>query len=365
MTKSSINEPDTIFDAPKRHRRLSELQPAAVRWLWPGRIPEGKITVFEGDPENGKSTATCDFVARVTSGLPMPYDKEGGPAHGAVMISAEDDLEDTMLPRLMAAGADLSAITTIPLRRDGKGNVIPLSLPEDMNEIREAVLEVAPAGIVVIDPITAYLSETISSHNDSSLRRMLLPVAELAKELGVAVLLVRHLNKQGELKAMYRGGGSIAFSAAARSVHVFAQHPEHAGLYLMARVKNNLTRKVDRHPAYRIISSPDNPDAPVLEWRKEVDLSVDELVRGPDARRDAPMMKQALEFLRELLSAGEAVSGTSVERQAKALGISKTTLHRASRKLGVKVTVLHDPKTHEFVGSEWMLPEEKLYELPF
>jgi AAA domain len=93
---------------------LSEVTVAPVRWLWPGRIPLGKLTILDGDPGLGKSLITLDLIARITTGRGMPDELDtvlrelAWEPHGAVLLSAEDGLGDTIAPRLLAAGADLS-----------------------------------------------------------------------------------------------------------------------------------------------------------------------------------------------------------------------------------------------------------------
>lgn len=83
----------------------SDVKPEKVRWLWPNRIPLGKVTIFDGDPDEGKSTVSLDLAARLTRGWPMPDESEAEyPASGAVVVSLEDGVADTIRPRLEAAG---------------------------------------------------------------------------------------------------------------------------------------------------------------------------------------------------------------------------------------------------------------------
>jgi bifunctional DNA primase/polymerase-like protein/AAA domain-containing protein len=83
-----------------------------VRWLWPHRIPRGKLTLFVGDPGTGKSLAAIDLAARVSSGCTFP---DGRPCErgDALILTAEDDPSDTVGPRLDAAGADSSHVARI------------------------------------------------------------------------------------------------------------------------------------------------------------------------------------------------------------------------------------------------------------
>src|SRR3954452_1195191 len=52
--------------------RFSALAPQKVPWLWPDRIPLGRITLLVSDPGLGKSLLTLDIAARVSTGAPWP-----------------------------------------------------------------------------------------------------------------------------------------------------------------------------------------------------------------------------------------------------------------------------------------------------
>jgi hypothetical protein len=92
---------------------LSEVEPERVEWLWPGRLPLGKLSVLDGDPGLGKSALTLDLAAKASAGLELPDGGRCGPA-GVVLLSAEDGLADTVRPRLDAAGAAAERIVARP-----------------------------------------------------------------------------------------------------------------------------------------------------------------------------------------------------------------------------------------------------------
>lgn len=337
------------------YTRLSDVKVERVHWLWPGRIPYAKVSIIEGDPDRAKSTVTMDLAARVSTGTPMPGEPvDRGTPHGVVLVIAEDDLADTVVPRLNAHGGDLARIGSVNLRRDEEGNVIPLTLPEDLDRIRKVVRQ-TDAGLVIIDPITAYLSETINSNSDASVRRAMTPLAQLAQELGVAIVLVRHLNKSGELKAKYRGGGSIAFTGSARSVLVVEEHPDQPGLMVLARVKGNLARAVPSF-GYRVESAPAH-ESPLIVWTGVVDIDADTLLRGRDGRLDAPQRDEAAEVLRSILGDGP-LPVAEVQRQAAEAGIASRTLERAKKNLGVRAARDRDEITGQTRQWVWHLPAQ-------
>lgn len=339
---------------PIRLVQASSFDETSVTWLWQDRIPNGKVTILEGDPDLGKSMVTCDLVARTSVGMPFPKRRGGRRPRNVLMVLAEDDWRDTVVPRLRVAGADLSRVHSHELERDAEGNVVPLTFPEDLAEIRRLVKK-SRIRLMVIDPVTAFLSETINSHNDASVRRAMTPLAELAQETGCAVLLIRHLNKSGEGKALYRGGGSIAFSGAARSVMVITRHPDDPqNLRVLAMVKGNLTRNERRSLTYQVIPSPDDPDQPVVEWGDFCDLTADDLMGGADSRREAPILKEALEFLRDLLSDGP-MSAKDVRKHADSAGLTWGTVKRAKKELRVQSVNVRDEK--HIAAWVWKLSE--------
>jgi hypothetical protein len=204
-------------------RQLSEVEPERVDWLWRGRIPKGKLTLIDGDPGLGKTVMTIDCAARVSVGCQWP---DGAPCveGGVVICSAEDGLADTIRPRLDAAGGDPEKVLALgTLMEDGNERLI--SIPEDISAIEQGI-ERVDAAAVFIDPLMAFLSGRHNAHKDQDVRRALAPLAGLAERTGVAVAVVRHLNKATGGNPLYRGGGSIGIVGAARSALLVAKHPE-------------------------------------------------------------------------------------------------------------------------------------------
>lgn len=333
--------------------RLSTVAPKAVKWLWRGKIPSGKITILDGDPDNGKSAVTLDWAARVTTGRPFPGEVGHRPARSVVLVCAEDDVDDTIVPRLLAAGANLKKVVTIPLPRDENGMVEPLTLPDDLNRI-ERVVRRTNAALVIIDPITAYLGERIDSHKDASVRRATTPLAFLMAELECAAVLVRHLNKDSkESNPLYRGGGSIGLSGAARSTLVVAPHPSgDPNEKVLARVKGNLTTNRDAI-GYRLEAS-DDYDVPVVEWLGVVDVDMSTLLAKKDARLAAPIRDECVKALMEILSDGP-VPQVDAERVLKKNGFSDKTIRNAREHLHVETKAERDKG--RFVGWMWSLPQ--------
>jgi hypothetical protein len=234
--------PGTI-EPPARTSKLivesfDRIEPKRLEWLWPARIPLGKLTILAGDPGLGKSLITLDLAARLsTSGL-MP-DGAQGPVGDTIFLSAEDDPSDTIRPRLDAAGADVKRIHFVQGVgvESGQGNEKWINLQTDLRLLEDLVKGVRPA-MVVIDPISAYMGEA-DAYSNAQVRRVLGPLSAMAQRHGVAVVAINHLRKaQGD--PLTRVAMSIAFTAAARAVWGVQKDPKHEGQCLVFPIKANL-----------------------------------------------------------------------------------------------------------------------------
>lgn len=318
--------------------RVAEVEAERVTWLWPGRVPLGKLILLDGDPGLGKSTLALDLAARVSAGLPMPFaaaDTAAPPA-GVVVLSAEDGIADTIRPRLEAAGADIGRVLAF------RSEALPTLA--DLGPIERAIGEVA-AVLVVVDPLMAFLGDRVDAHQDHDVRRTLAPLAGLAERTRAAVLVVRHLNKMGGGPALYRGGGSIGIVGAARSALLVARDPEDELRRVLAPVKHNLCAPP---PALAFTLVPAGATVRV-EWLGESTHTADALVGQPEgAERGA--VGEAREALAVVLAVGP-VPAEDVERERTRLGISSWAWRGARRALRVRVEKagFHD-------GWTWTLP---------
>jgi putative DNA primase/helicase len=306
---------------------LSEVYQEKIRWLWHGYIPLGKVTVIDGDPGLGKSLITLDLAARVTKGREMPDGTPGAPG-GVVLASGEDGLSDTVRPRLEAAGAELSRIVDITFTDTEKGQL--LKIPDDLATIEHAIFRVG-AVLVVIDPVYAFLRTGLNPDKDTDVRQALTPLAKLAERLGVSIVLIRHLNKAEEKKAVYRGSGSIGLIGLARSGLLVANSRIQDGNVLVS-VKCNLTAK-PRGLLYRVKNVTD--DVPVIEWLGESPETADELTAPVASVRHAYRKLNAAELIKEQLALGPLPS-VVLDQQLRDAGISEKTYRRARQEVGVE-----------------------------
>src|SRR5438067_4580431 len=129
-----------------------------VSWLWPDRLPLGKLVILDGDPDLGKSMIALDLCARLSTGRPFPDGRPGpGPAN-ALVLSAEDNAADTIVPRLARLGADAERVFV--WERESDEEEWPWRLPAQMDRLDDALAR-TDARLAVIDPVMAFLDGSV------------------------------------------------------------------------------------------------------------------------------------------------------------------------------------------------------------
>ena len=328
--------------------RLSEIVPDSIRWLSPGRLALGKITVLDGDPGLGKSTLLCEFAARITRGDPLPGGQPS-PPRGVILLAAEDDLHDTIRPRIDAAGGDPHRIVTLLSVPDRSAPGRPVALPGDA-PILGAVAAHADAALVIIDPLAGFLGPRRGANDPAHVRRILAALREVAERANVAIVVVRHLNKTSAANPMYRGGGSIGIIGSARCGLLLAPDRDDPDRRILAATKENLTAHTPSL-AFRLEPVPGSGVARVV-WEGESPVSATQLLHDSAAN---PGVRSALDetrqWLRAALAAGPRPSKT-LQEEAAAHGHAHRTLVRARRAEGI--VVRKQPGPHG--GWTWELP---------
>src|SRR6478672_2140272 len=153
--------------------RLADVEPERVSWLWPGRIPLGKLVTLDGDPGLGKSTLALSIAGPVTRAGTWPDGTICEHPGAVLLLSAEDGLADTIRPRLDAAGADVTrvhAVQGVPL--DATGEALRMATLADVEMLRRLV-EDTGARLVIVDVLMAYVPTGTDSHRDQDMRQVL------------------------------------------------------------------------------------------------------------------------------------------------------------------------------------------------
>ncbi|AFU46136.1 hypothetical protein C380_12175 [Acidovorax sp. KKS102] len=324
----------------------TDLTPEPYRWLWQYWLAMGKLHILAGAPGQGKTTIALAMAATITIGGRWPDGSRCAP--GNVLIwSGEDDPADTLVPRLMAAGADRARCYFIEgARRDGE--VVPFDPARDLGQLLEAIEKIGGISLLVIDPVVSAV--TGDSHKNTEVRRALQPLVDLAAKCDCAVLGITHFAKGGQgTDPAQRVVGSVAFTAVARVVMVAAKvkgDEEGQDTRILARSKSNIGPD-DGGFQYHLEQSEPIPGihASHIAWGKAVQGTARELLTDPDEpqqeQSDASAKDAAIDFLVEILKDGSAPS-KYVETEARAAGVSWATVRRAADTIGVTKRKMND-----------------------
>jgi AAA domain len=277
-----------------------------LRWLWRNWLLLGKLIMLDGDPDVGKSTLSLDIVARVTTGARMPDGTPGleGGGH-VVLMSAEDDIDDTIAWRLDIAGADQSRIHHVYAAMDADGEV-PITIPQDLESLEE-VINKYNAVLVVVDVLAAFMDESVNTHNDAKVRRVLYRMKQLARRTGATIFMLRHLRKGAAEKAIYAGGGSIGIIGAARGGWVVARDRDDPSLRIVASEKMNLGPEPSAL-SFRLIPYEQDPEYAYVRWEGPVNINANQLLESPPPKPteeqadNKTKIEQCMEALINILS---------------------------------------------------------------
>ncbi len=309
--------------------RLSDVQREQLEWLWPGRIPLGKLTLLAGDPGLGKSFVTLDIAARVSRGgawPDLPILKRS-PA-GVVLLNAEDDLADTVAPRFDLIGGDDTYVVALKGVRH-LGQRRHFTLETDLPRLEEVLVLNPDTKLVIVDPISAYVGK-VDSHKNSDVRGLLAPFAELASRFRVAIVAVTHLSKGTGNKAVYRAMGSLAFAAAARAVWAVVKDANDSQRRLLLPAKLNLAQDPDGM-AYRIKEGRVVWEADPVRMHADDAFAAE--AQAANTRPRGKERHEAKEWLSAELANGPVPSSDIIELGGE-FGFSRRTLQRAYKELG-------------------------------
>jgi len=321
-------------------------------------------------PDVGKSVLTLDIAARVTTGRAMPDRPATTPPAYVLMLVSEDGINDTVRPRLVAAGADMAKVgfvlqTVIPVI-DGQGihrTAQPVELNRDLDLLKNTVLQMRERGqdvqLIVIDPASSYLGD-IDGNKETQVRPLLLRLRDFAEELNICVIGLGHFNKNNEQAALHRLSGAGAWTAVPRFVWACVHEPHEEGadentetdVRLLLNGKLNITAKQKKRGLrYDTTSVPVEIQGkqyphPTVTWLGDADTTlVDVLDDGLHRHGPEPAQQNACKaWLANLLDSGKAIpcgsrdgsEPNTVYGMAKAAGLSERTLRKAKEQLRVK-----------------------------
>ncbi len=318
---------------PLRLRAASTIRAAKPEWVWVDRLPIGGVALVAGREGQGKTALVLDIAARVTRGT-LPGDRHGRPGT-VVYLGAEDDAASVLVPRLIAADADLARVHLVDMPAG-------VTLAEDADRLDAALAGLDEVALVIVDPLDSHLGARLDSHRKAEVQAAIGLLAAVAQDHRCAAVGVAHLSKGDSRDLLTRVVGSVGFTTAARVVLGVGEHPEDQADRLAVVAKSNLgdRRQV---PAVRFrvdgtvvhVDGLDVPTGQVVLLGEETGHDADVILNVPTGEERTERGHVA-EWLTELL-ADEPVAYRDVERAAREEGISRATLHRAKALAGVIV----------------------------
>jgi hypothetical protein len=322
-------------------RCAADIAPKSVPWLWPNRFALGKHSMIGGEGGLSKSQFLAYLAASTSTGALWPANEGRAVLGNVIMFSAEDDPDDTIIPRLIAAGADLSRIRIVEAARDANGERL-FDVQRDLKALEQAIQDFGDVRLVTFDPISSYLGSKVDGNSNNDIRRVLEPLSRIAARHQTAIVSLTHSPKGTGAKALNQFIGSAAFVNVVRAAFLMMRDPEDATRILFLVAKVNLGKE-PQGLAYRIgvrfVGPDDDVPAPHIVWENDpVAMTADEALAAANAGPEGKSATaEAADFLQELLGGGP-VPATDIKSQADAYGISWSAVKRAKKALGVLTT---------------------------
>ena len=296
--------------------RMSDVELTPVEWLWKPYLPFGKLSVLQGNPDEGKTYFAMHLAAACTNGKLLPNMEHMEPFN-VIYQTAEDGLSDTVKPRLIEAGADLDRVLVID------DSEVQLTLSDE--RIEKAIIE-NNARLVIIDPIQAYLGADVDMNRANEVRPIFMRLGQVAQRTGCAILLIGHLNKAAGMQSLQRGLGSIDIAAAVRSVMFIGKLKHDPTMRILTHEKSSIAP-----PGVSLAFS--LGDEGGFRWVGEYDITADEMLSGIEPQRETKT-QQAKDLICTLLAGGKQVLSEDIDKAALERGIPGRTVRDAKRELG-------------------------------
>ncbi len=309
---------------------MSEIKPKPVEWLWFPYIPIGKMTIIQGNPGEGKTFLAMVIAAACTNRKALPNMQPMEPCN-VIYQTAEDGLEDTIVPRLASVGADLKRVLSI----DDRDGLLTLTDGRLEKAIRQN-----HAKLLILDPVQAFLGANVDMNRANEVRPVFRQLGEIAERTRCAIVLIGHLNKSSGTQSTYRGLGSIDLTAVVRSLLFVGKLKKEPEKRVVIQEKSSLAP-----PGASLAFLLDEEQG--FRWIGEYDITADELLAGVEKRRMENKEERAEKLIYDLLAEGRKVPNREIEEAGEKIGISARTIRTAKKNLGSKLCSEKD-------GTQWV-----------
>ena len=286
-----------------------DIEQTSVEWLWFPYIPFGKLTIIQGNPGEGKTYFAMMLTVACTNRKLFPNMEDIEPFN-VIYQTAEDGMGDTIKPRLVEAGADLSRVMVI----DDSEEVLTLSDDRIEKAVRQNHVR-----LVIIDPVQAFIGADVDMNRANEVRPVFRKLGMIAEKTSCAIVLIGHLNKSSGTQSTYRGLGSIDIMAAVRS------------LIFIGKVRKDPTTRVLIHEKSSLAPPGETMafklgDEEGFRWVGAYEISADELLDGKEGKATETKLERGAKLIQELLVDKNEISIRELDDKAKEQGISGRTM---------------------------------------
>jgi putative DNA primase/helicase len=332
---------------PKRKailRRGSSVKAKSIAWLWRGYLARGKFHIFGGHKGAGKSTTGIDWLAILSRGGSWP-DGSAAPRGRVLIWSSEDDIDDTLHPRFLAAGGDPDMVEYLSGTRNTDGSEHPFDPAHDIAALLEAIRELPDLVAIMVDPIVSAVAGDGNSNND--VRRALQPLVDLAAERGIAVIGITHFSKGTQGKSpIERITGSLAYGAISRIAYAAVRGENKDDPRLLVRIAANISGEDGGGFEYRIETvfidgaNGEKIETSRVRWSAVLTGSAAKLLDELESGGDKSAVQKAMAWLRKTLEENGPMHVSAVLKRGEAYGHSRATIYRARELMGEDIEVV-------------------------
>jgi putative DNA primase/helicase len=336
--------------------KASTVTPKVLKWIWKDRIPAGKITLLNGAQGGGKSLLFCDIIGHVTTGSDFYDSKNTFGARKVLLASTEDDEDDTIIPRLMAAGANLDNVEIMDkleleeVVMSANGGVISrgkktkkmLDLKLHTKLLKGIIKNHPDVALILLDPITAFLG--VDECKDKEARPVLESIAEALKGSDCSLLGIIHSNKMTSGSAGDKVKGGSSMLGVPRAAWAIGRDPQDKTQRYMALIKANGVKQESGLKftiENKVLDEKTGLEAGYVVWQGVMEENANEMLIATREVKDVKDSKEeaARVFILAAITDAPAPSRPIYEA-LEAQGVQDTTVKRAMKSLG-----LHHNKT--------------------
>lgn len=281
--------------------KLSAYEIKAPGWVVPGYILKAAINIICAAGGVGKTSTETALAAAITAGkmpflcgIPEKFSKEWSEPGTVLFLSGEDFASYTIRQRVEAAGGNIDRVYIV----DPSNPDLPkFKIGEGF--LDKSVTAIKPK-LIIIDPLQAFLQESVNMSSRNQMRAALTTIAELASRVGAGVLIAVHSNKRPGAWGRDRISDSSDIWDAARSVLMLDFTAD--GDRYISHEKCNWAPLSDT-VIFRI-SGDGTPEFITRSTKRDRDFQL-EVSNKREENRAAPKRESCEAFILDTLSAGD------------------------------------------------------------